>query len=140
MNDADKNAESVRRSYAAFNTADMKTLTELFHESASWHTPGRGALAGDHKGRDAVFAYFGRLGGDTAGTFRATLQEVYKGDDGRIVAIHRNSGTRNGKQLDVACCLVFEFKEAGLPTAGNTFTTSILGTNSGRENIRPWFV
>lgn len=30
MDDADKNAESVRRGYAAFNTAGMKTLTELF--------------------------------------------------------------------------------------------------------------
>ena len=29
-----KNAEIVRRGYQAFNTADMKTLTELFDESA----------------------------------------------------------------------------------------------------------
>jgi ketosteroid isomerase-like protein len=54
MNDAEKNAETVRRGYAAFNSADMKTLTEIFHESASWHTPGRGTLAGDHKGREAT--------------------------------------------------------------------------------------
>lgn len=35
MNEAEKNAEIVRRAYAAFNTADMKTLTENFDESAS---------------------------------------------------------------------------------------------------------
>src|SRR3990172_4059206 len=51
---ADENAETVRRGYEAFNTADMKTLTEIFDESASWHTPGRGSLAGDHKGRGAT--------------------------------------------------------------------------------------
>ncbi len=34
-----------------------------FDESASWHTPGRSSLAGDHKGRDAVFAQFGRYRG-----------------------------------------------------------------------------
>ena len=40
MNKADKNAETVRRGYAAFNSGDMKTLTTLFDENASWHTPG----------------------------------------------------------------------------------------------------
>ena len=48
---ADENAAIVRRGYEAFNTADMETLTELFDESASWHTPGRSRIAGDHKGR-----------------------------------------------------------------------------------------
>ena len=111
MNEAAKNAETVRRGYAAFNAADMKTLTELFHESASWHTPGRSPLAGDRKGRDAIFALFGRYGGDTGGTFKAALQQVLTSDDGRVVGIHRNTATRGGKQLDVVCCLVFEFKD-----------------------------
>ncbi len=50
MNEAEKNAETVRRGYEAFNSGVMKTLTEIFHESASWHTRGSagaylGALA-----------------------------------------------------------------------------------------------
>ena len=36
-----KNAEIVRRGYQAFNAADMKTLTELFDEKATWHVPGK---------------------------------------------------------------------------------------------------
>ncbi len=35
-----KNADVIRRGYEAFNAADMKTLTELFDEHSSWHTPG----------------------------------------------------------------------------------------------------
>ncbi|TFG73513.1 MAG: hypothetical protein E4H22_00515, partial [Solirubrobacterales bacterium] len=66
---AEENAELVRRGYAAFNAGDMETLTELFDENASWHTPGRSPIAGDHVGRDAAFAQFGRYGGDTQGTF-----------------------------------------------------------------------
>jgi ketosteroid isomerase-like protein len=54
------NAELVRRGYEAFNNANLETLTEIFDESASWHTPGRGPLAGDRVGRDAVFAQFGQ--------------------------------------------------------------------------------
>ena len=105
------NAALVRRGYEAFNTADMETLTELFAESASWHTPGRGTLAGDRVGRDAVFAQFGQYGGQTGGTFRATLQQVLASDDGRVIGIHRNTAERNGKTLDVTCCIAFEIED-----------------------------
>ena len=108
---ADENAATVRRGYEAFNTGDMATLTDIFDENASWHTPGRGSLAGDHKGRDAAFAYFGRLGQDTGGTFKATLQHLLKSDDGHVVGVHRNTAERDGKRLDVGCCIVFEFKD-----------------------------
>ena len=101
----------VRRGYEAFNTGDMETLTEVFDESASWHTPGRGSLAGDHEGRDATFAYFGQLGGQTGGTFRAELRYVAGDHDGHVIALHRNSGDRDGKHLDVDCCLVLELKD-----------------------------
>ena len=111
MSRADENAEVVRRGYAAFNAADIKTLTELMPENASWHTPGRSRIAGDHRGREAVFAQFGRYGGETKGTFKADLQQVFGSDDGRVVAIHHNSGERNGKRLDVGCCIVFQVKD-----------------------------
>jgi uncharacterized protein len=111
MNIADENAEVVRRAYEAFNTSDAKVLTELFHEAASWHTPGRSPIAGDNQGRDAVFSQFGKYVGDTGGTFRANLRDVLKSDDGRVIGIHHNSGERNGKRLDVGCCIVFEVKD-----------------------------
>jgi ketosteroid isomerase-like protein len=103
----------VRRGYEAFNTGDMDTLTELFEQSASWHTPGRGSLAGDHQGRDATFAYFGQLGGQTGGTFRAELQHLAGDGDGCVIALHHNSGERGSKHLDVDCCIVFESRMAG---------------------------
>ena len=106
-----ENAQIVRRGYEAFNTGDMETLTELFDESASWHTPGRGPLAGDYVGREAVFAYFGQLGGQTGGTFRATLEYLSESDDGRVIGVHRNSAERDGKRLDVGVCLTFELKD-----------------------------
>ncbi len=114
MTQAEKNAETVRRGYAAFNTGDIKTLTEIFHESASWHTPGRSSVAGDYQGRDAVFALFGRYAGETGGNFKAALQHVLTSEDGRVVGVHHNSAKRNGKQLEVDCCLVFEFKDGRL--------------------------
>ncbi len=78
----------------------MKTLSELFDENASWHTPGRSPIAGEHKGRDAAFAQFGRYGGETAGTFKAELRYVAADGDGRVIGFHHNSGDHNGKRLD----------------------------------------
>jgi ketosteroid isomerase-like protein len=113
---ADENAAIVRRGYEAFNSGDMKTLTELFDESAVWRVPGRSSLAGDHEGREAAFAYFGRLGQETGGTFRAELQQLLADGD-RVVGIHRNSAKRDGKELDVDVCLVFQL-ENGRITEG----------------------
>ena len=102
------NAAIVRRAYQAFNNADIATLARLFDENASWHTPGRSSIAGDRQGRDAVFTQFGRYGGETYGTFRANLLNVLESEDGRVVAVHQNSAERNGRRLDVLCCIVFE--------------------------------
>ncbi|MCJ7436892.1 MAG: nuclear transport factor 2 family protein [Acidimicrobiia bacterium] len=108
---AAENAAAIRRGYEAFNTADMATLTEVFDGKASWHTPGKGPLAGDKKGRDATFAYFGELGGQTAGSFKAELQYLLTDDDDHVVGVHHNTGERNGKKLDVNCCLLFKLKD-----------------------------
>jgi hypothetical protein len=117
---AAENAAIVRRGYEAFNAGDMETLTEVFDEGASWHTPGRSPIAGDHVGRDAAFAQFGRYGGDTGGTFKAELQQVLADDDGRVIGLHHNRAERNGKQLDVDVCLVFQIED-GRVTDGREY-------------------
>ncbi len=50
-------------------------------------------------------------GGETSGSFRASLQGVFESGNGRVVGLHHNSGTRNGKQLDTDCCIVFTLKD-----------------------------
>jgi hypothetical protein len=111
MEQPDANAEIVRRAYAAFNSADIDTLNELMAQTITWHTPGRSAIAGDHRGRDATFTQFGTYGGQTAGTFKATLLDVASTGDGVVVGLHHNTGERNGKQLDVYCAIVFEVED-----------------------------
>ena len=108
---AAENVAALRRGYEAFNTADMKTLTELFDESAVWHLPGRSSMANDYQGREAIFAYFGRLGQETGGTFRAKLQHLLADDDDRVVGIQHSTAEREGKHLDVGNCIVFKLKD-----------------------------
>jgi ketosteroid isomerase-like protein len=122
MSLAEENVEVVRRGYEAFNTADMAALTELFDERSSWHTPGRSSVAGDHQGRDAVFAQFGRYAGETGGTFKAALQQLFAAEDGRVVGLHHNSGERNGIQLDTDCCIVFQIEDGRLVDGTEIFS------------------
>jgi uncharacterized protein len=117
----ESNSDVVRKGYAAFNAADMATLSVLIPDDASWHTPGRGSIGGLRKGRDAVFGQFGRYGGETAGTFHAEVLQVCEGADGSVVGIHRNTGMRNGKKLDVMCCILFEVRNGQLVSGKEHF-------------------
>ena len=108
---ADENAAIMRRAYEAFNTGDMETLIETFDESAVWHLPGRSSFADDYQGREATLAYFGQLAEKTGGTFRAELEHLLADDEDRVVGIHRSTAERDGKHLDVDCCLVFQLKD-----------------------------
>jgi ketosteroid isomerase-like protein len=101
----------MRRGYEAFNSADMDTLIEVFDEGIAWHLPGRSKFADDYQGRDATLAYFGQLGQETGGTFRAELQHLLADDEDRVVGIQRSTGDRNGRHLDVGNCIVFQLKD-----------------------------
>jgi ketosteroid isomerase-like protein len=107
----DENVATMRRAYEAFNAGDVETLTQVFDESVLWHLPGRSAMASDYQGRDATLAYFGRIGEETGGTFRAELQDLTADDDDRVVGIQRSTADRNGKHLDVSDCIVFRLKD-----------------------------
>ena len=111
MMNADENAAILRRAYAAFNSGDIDTLNETFDESAVWHLPGRSSMANDYQGRDATLAYFGQIGQKTGGTFQAELQQLFAGDDGRVIGLQRSTAERDGKRLDVGDCIVFELKD-----------------------------
>jgi uncharacterized protein len=108
---ADENAAIIRRGYEAFNSGDMNTLTEIFDDGAVWHLAGRSSLANDYQGREASFAYFGRLGQETGGTFRAELDHLLADDEDRVVGIQHNTAEREGKHLHDDVCLVFQLKD-----------------------------
>ena len=42
------------------------------------------------------------------------MQRVLTDEDGRVIGIHHNTAERNGRKLDVYCCIVFEIKDGRL--------------------------
>ncbi len=93
------NVGLLRKGYEAFAKGDMATLTELFSEDAVWHVSGTSPISGVHRGRDAVFAAFGRMAQLSGGTLKIELHDALANDE-HAVALTRASASRQGRQLD----------------------------------------
>src|SRR2546427_5417355 len=74
------NAALVERLYAAFDAGDAESLKKLIAEDAVWHVPGSTEISGDHRGHEAIFAYFQKLAELSGGTVPAEVVDVLASD------------------------------------------------------------
>ena len=104
------NEDLLRQGYAAFSTGDFQALGELFADDIQWHAPGRGPLAGDYVGKEAVFGLFGRTVELSGGTFSLELHDVLANDEhGAVLATA--TGSREGKTLQDRQVHIFHLKD-----------------------------
>lgn len=113
---AHPNAEPIRRAFDAFAHGDMATMRSLVAEDTVWHIPGRGPLAGDHHGRDAVFEMFGRLVQGSRGTFTQELHDVVAGED-HAVALTHATANRGDHSYDGQDAWVFHLRQGEIAEA-----------------------
>jgi ketosteroid isomerase-like protein len=78
---AHPNEDLVRQGFEAFSKGDMEGVAALFTDDVVWHTPGRGPLAGDHRGKGQVMSMLGKQAELTGGTFRAELHDILANDE-----------------------------------------------------------
>jgi ketosteroid isomerase-like protein len=105
-----RNEEVVRGIFDAFARKQAFALRELFAPGAVWTVPGDGAMAGVHRGREAIFRFLARLPKETDGTYTSRLVDVLASDE-RAAALYRASGERRGRRLDLDQVLLFRFSE-----------------------------
>jgi uncharacterized protein len=110
------NAEPIRQAFDAFARADMATMQSLVAEDTVWHIPGRGPLAGDHHGRDAVFQMFGRLVQASEGTFDQRLLDVLTSED-RAVALTHATARRGAHNYRGQDAWIFELRDGQIAEA-----------------------
>ena len=104
MTVSDSDIATVRRFYAAFAGHDLATAETCFTPDAVWYLPGRGALAGEHRGWRAIHDDFlARTGPLSGGTLRAGLVDVAAGSD-FLVAIQHATAEHDGRRLDLTGC------------------------------------
>ncbi len=104
------NIERMRAGYAAFSKGDFAVLDELFDENVVWHVPGRSELAGEYRGRNDVYALFGRIMERSGGSFSLDLHAALA-DDEHGVALVTASGSREGKSVAIPEAHVFHFQD-----------------------------
>lgn len=88
----------VRELYRAFSEQDVPAMQQLFHPEVVWHQPGRSVLAGEHRGVEAVFAFFGRVAEISENTFTVELHDVVSGPD-HTIGLHTGRGHAHGHTL-----------------------------------------
>ena len=75
-----------------------------------WTVPGDSAMAGVHRGREAIFRFLARLPKETDGTYSSRLVDVLASDE-RAAALYRASGERHGRRLDLDQVLLFRLED-----------------------------
>jgi len=111
---AKENADLVQRGYEAFQKGDLAAFDNILAENCVWHVPGRGQLAGDKKGRQAIVAHYAKLGELSQGSINVELHDVLANDE-HVTGLHRVSAQRGGKSFDTTEVIVFHVQD-GLVT------------------------
>ncbi len=78
---------------------DAEGMAALMADDIVIHCPGRTALAGDHRGRQGFFGFFGRLQELSGGTLTPQVHEIL-GEGEHAVALIRLSAERGGRKAD----------------------------------------
>jgi len=115
------NVARIKDGYAAFAKGDFAVLNDLFAEDLVWHEGGRNQLAGDYRGREAVFAYFGKLMEVTEGSFHLDLHTVFA-DDEHGVALVVLTASRGGRSVEVNEAHVFHLRDGKVMEFWNAST------------------
>ena len=115
------NVARIRAGYAAFATGDFAVLTDLFAADVVWHVDGRSQLAGEYRGPDEVFAFFGRLMEVTEGSFRLDVHAILA-DDEHAVALTVGTASRGGNTNTDKAAHVFHMRDGKVTEYWNATT------------------
>ena len=107
---AHPNVDLLNRGYDAFEKGDLDTLRELFAQDVVFHAAGRSQIAGDYRGQDEVFGFFGKLVELTGGTFKIERHAVLA-DDEHGTALTSVTATREGNTMTQNAVDVFHFRD-----------------------------
>ena len=88
--------DAQARVYAGSGPAD--SLLDLLDEDVLWHVPGASAIAGEHRGLEAVLAYFDTRRRMTDSTFRVTIHGAAM-IAGRVVQLAGGRAMRDQREV-----------------------------------------
>lgn len=97
--DPQKARALAKRLWQAHSVGDVAALESLYAEDVVWHSSGRGAHAGHHRGRENVLGFLAGIGEDVA-RLNASLEDILVGE-AYVANLMRVSGRRGDRSLDM---------------------------------------
>jgi ketosteroid isomerase-like protein len=113
---SEKDLETVRRTYEAFNRRDMDTILASFHPDAEWHPILAELGGGVFRGHDEIRSMIDEIH-DTLDDFEIEVQDVVDAGRGLVFVFvrSRGRGKASGVTADVSVVTVVEMRD-GLGT------------------------
>lgn len=93
--------EIVGQTYAAIANGDADALTRLIAKDVTAFMGGQNHYTGTHRGRDTFFRLFAEAADETDSTFQIALETLFSDGAGHVLAIQRETATKDGKHHDV---------------------------------------
>jgi ketosteroid isomerase-like protein len=104
------NLETLRRLVTAFAINNENTIRSLVTPDVVWHVAGRTAMAGDHKGIDAMLKVVRLVVEMTDGTLEARLHDMLANERHGVILL-KEAATRNGRRLEYELIDLYHFRE-----------------------------
>jgi len=109
-------AEFHRRQGDFYLGGPLEPVAELLAPDVRWHVPGTSPIAGDHRGRDAVLAYFERRRAIAQATMRMTVRDSLV-DDEAVVELVDGSARLRGSSVSWRTVGVYRMRDGRLAEA-----------------------
>jgi hypothetical protein len=108
------NADLWRKGQEAFSRRDFDALRNFWAEDIVYHFPGASHVAGDHRGLQAVLAFFAKL--VEMNVQIAEVHDVLASDE-HVVALVRATASRPGKELSFHQANVYNVRDGKVTEA-----------------------
>lgn len=109
-------AEFHRRQGEFYAGGPLEPVVELLAEDVSWHVPGKSPIAGDHRSREAVAAYFERRREIAGGTMQMSVGAELV-DDEAVVQLVDGSARLRGSNVTWRTVGVYRIQKGRLAEA-----------------------
>jgi ketosteroid isomerase-like protein len=107
---AEANATLIRTVVEEFQRGDLAAVATHFAPNAVWELPGRGVLAGEYKGPEAIVGFLARSFELSGGTLRLEVLDVLASPTGGA-HVQRVTADHQGRRLDCVEIIAHEIAD-----------------------------
>ena len=116
-----------------FNPANISASIGIIAEDAIFHyfNPMLPDMQGDYRGRQGFMDFFGKIAGQTKGTFKVTPLSITPMGNELVVTHVKDTMTLNGQQLEIDAVVVWRILDGKIKEAWDipaVYTASISDT------------